>query len=1458
MTAVAPCSPLYSPGEVTSEGGRGRCGAACYQPEGAVCVLKVVGRSNRRLTPALTRVWLNGVLLVAVADSGASHSCINVDVVSKLGLQLKVDHSISLRAVDAQSNPMRGQGVLGAQVQFPNTQFAVDHDWHVLAGLPYDLILGVDFFDKYAADLSFRSGFLSVLPKGWAGGLGQSVVHTPIYWYINNSGPASSTPAYVLAPAKMVFVGPGQSQIVDCQFQADGDDARAFTGLQKVLGSTSSTGGLVGVLVAKAVVLAFPDTKRPPKSAGKLSWVGKCQVLLTNVMEQSIRLQPGVPIGMFEPVDPGDSITLVADPAAPVDATSNTNSHCQGPDVNVVGSPTSHSTGDEAWLASIPSPHPSRAALVITANQELDTNTTPMSVDEVGAEVVYPPGVDQPETFDLPGIAPADRPAMIVKIKALLSKWLAVFSLHDNDYGLSNVETLFIDLTTDTPIYRKPYNIPIHLRPQLQKQLQDLLKSGVIEPANSPYSAPIVLVAKKDGSIRLCLDFRRLNLVTKKDGYPLPRIDTSLSLLSGAKVFSAMDLVGGYHQVPVAERDRHKLAFASPWGQFQYVRAPFGVVNMPALFSRMMNTVFAGLLWVHVLIYLDDILCLSPTVEDHIQHLEQVFERLSGAGLKLKGKKCAFFKREVLYLGHRVSAEGIQVDPVKVAAIKDRAPPTSLPELRSVMGLFSYYRTFVPNFGTIAEPLTRLMGETPAAAAATSGGRLRNKKDTTAGKRFTTGWHWGNDQETAFNQLKQLLINAPILAHPVFTRPFIVDADASMVALGAVCSQLGDDGVEHPVAFASRALSKTEKRYSATKREALGVHWAVHKAFHYYTFGAPFLLRTDHSALIKIFGDGATADPLIARWQMNLAPYAFELLHRPGIAHGNADGLSRPTVAMVGCVHGSTIDVDSDLVSQQDRGKSLAQPLSHQGPWNTVLASQILQGTLAEDTRLPTMADIRRAQQQDPGIRNIITYINTANESADVDIRLEASRCILQDDTLLAVVTDQRSLRAARKVTRIYLPPSLLQQVLMVGHDDVHAGHLDVLRTFHRIGALYWWPSMWRDITKWVESCRVCQKNKTNRQQRLVAIHEGFQPAYPFQYVSCDITELRFPGQPVVYLLVFLDLFTRWVEVRYTTTPPTGESVAQALLEDVVARHGIPEFLVTDNGPNLCVPIMADVCKVLETKRIFATIYSPQINGAVERFNRTIKDILTTVIQDHREQWTDYLPQVLLAYRTAFHATLQDSPFFVLYGRDPRTALSPKDAHDYSHSTNQAREQLLRQVLYARRVVKINMVAAAARSRSTFNSRCKETDTLQGLVLYYLQPAQRDMSLPSRARPVWDGPYRIIRQKGPITYVIQLVGQPNAALIQAKRQQLKPFTTREGDNLWVQQHLQQVTATDKLQGVVEKILQHRGDQKDGNMSFKIRWEGFTYRDDTWELYSALSDQAKQKVADYLVTLQPHQ
>ena len=350
-----------------------------------------------------------------------------------------------------------------------------------------------------------------------------------------------------------------------------------------------------------------------------------------------------------------------------------------------------------------------------------------------------------------------------------------------------------------------------------------MLSSGIIRPSNSPWASPVVMVKKKDGSLRFCVDFRQLNAATVKDAHPIPRIDDLLDALHGARWFPTLDLKSGYWQVPIQERDKKKTAFRTSSGHlFEFNQVHFGLCNAPTTFSRLMDCVLTGLHWETCLFYLDNIIVFAATWEEHLARLRQVFECLKHAKLKLSADKCAFAAREISYLGHRVTEEGLLLNPSLLAVIREISPPQNATEVRSFLGLAGYYRRYVKNFAAIARPLHAL-----------------TRKDVV--------FHWSSDCQDAFNCLKTLLTTSPITAFPDFSLPFRLYTGASTTGLGAILAQVRE-GKECIICCASCSLNQAEKAYPATKLECLAIVWAIAK-FRPYLMSIPFEVYTDHYAL---------------------------------------------------------------------------------------------------------------------------------------------------------------------------------------------------------------------------------------------------------------------------------------------------------------------------------------------------------------------------------------------------------------------------------------------------------------------------------------------------------------------------------------------------------------------------------------------------------------------------------
>lgn len=432
---------------------------------------------------------------------------------------------------------------------------------------------------------------------------------------------------------------------------------------------------------------------------------------------------------------------------------------------------------------------------------------------------------------------------------------------------LGNTDLVVHRIFTDDvpPISSRPYMVPRNEQIFINEEVQRMLDNNLIRESSSPWASPVVLVNKKNGKKRFCVDYRKLNAVTKKDKYPLPRIDEMLDSLAEAAYFSTLDLMSGYWQVKVHPEDREKTAFITRYGTYEFNVMPFGLCNAPATFQRLMNRIYQGIAYDYVVVYLDDTNVFSRTFEDHIRHLREVFTRIRNAGLKLNIEKCNFWMKRLTFLGHIIEEKGISPDPDKITAVQHIQPPQNITQLRAFLGLAGYYRRFIKHFSSIANPLNQLLHKDNA-------------------------YDWNAQCQSAFDELKHRLTTAPILIYPDYKKEFILATDASYKGFGATLSQLSDDKKEHPIAYASKSLKKEEVNYGATELECAAIVWAI-EHFHKYFGTSHFTLVTDHSALTWL--KSVQPKGRLGRWIMKLQPYHFTIIHKPGRIHSNVDALSR-------------------------------------------------------------------------------------------------------------------------------------------------------------------------------------------------------------------------------------------------------------------------------------------------------------------------------------------------------------------------------------------------------------------------------------------------------------------------------------------------------------------------------------------------------------------------------------
>jgi len=477
----------------------------------------------------------------------------------------------------------------------------------------------------------------------------------------------------------------------------------------------------------------------------------------------------------------------------------------------------------------------------------------------------------------------------------LLSKHVDTFAKSSTDLGFCSVLQHDIDTSDHRPIKQPPRRPPLAARDVEDKILNDMLQSGVIEPSMSPWASPVCLVRKKDNTYRFCIDYRRVNAVSKRDAFPVPDINDALDSLQGNRWFATVDLLSGYWQLGLTERAKERSAFCTKRGLFQFTRMPFGLAGAPASFCRLMSIVLADLLWVICICYIDDLVIFARTEQELLDRLDIVFSRLREVGLKLKPNKCVLFRQEVEFLGHLITADGIQPLPQKLEAIRDWPTPHCIRDVRAFYGLASYYRKFVRNFATIAEPLTRL-----------------TRKNAT--------FQWTEEAEKAFERLKTELMAASTLAFPRPDLPCILDTDSSDVAAGGVISQV-IDGQERPIAFFSRVLNDSQRNYCPTRRELLAVIASL-QHFRHYLLNSHVILRTDHCSL-KWLSSFKKPEGILARWLETLAEFDLEIEHRPGRVHCNADGVSRPL-----CKQCWGKAVKLPWIDELERADELTEPLS--------------------------------------------------------------------------------------------------------------------------------------------------------------------------------------------------------------------------------------------------------------------------------------------------------------------------------------------------------------------------------------------------------------------------------------------------------------------------------------------------------------------------------------------------
>ena len=838
-------------------------------------------------------------------------------------------------------------------------------------------------------------------------------------------------------------------------------------------------------------------------------------------------------------------------------------------------------------------------------------------------------------------------------LKELVERNVSVFSQHPMDYGHTKTVQHEIPLVDSKP-FRLPYRkIPPSQWQDVRKLLVEMEATGVIRPSMSPYASPVVVVTKKDGSLRLCIDYRKLNSCSTRDAFPLPRIEEALEALGQAKFFSTLDLTSGYWQVEVAEHDKHKTAFSTPMGLFEANRMPFGLQNAPSTFQRLMTCCFGDLNFTHLLIYLDDLIIFSKTFDEHLERLQLVFSRLQEHGLKLKPSKCQLMRKEVQYLGHLVSAEGVRTDPEKISRVKEWARPTNRKELLQFLGFAGYYRRYVNGYSALAAPLYRLTAGDP---------RMKKRRGT---RSFASNppFLWTDECEEAFQTLKDRLTTAPVLGYPDYSLPFVLQTDASGEGLGAVLVQI-QGGTERVIAFASRGLSPAETRYPAHKLEFLALKWAVTDKFYDHLYGRKFSVQTDNNPL-KYVMSSAKLDATGQRWVSRLAAFDFDVQYRRGQSNANADALSRlsneeVTQALQTCPQQvmSSKPVNDVGQSTQDPENSTSRGTSASEKFGSesLRPNERYRDVGMESLPAMTKQEIRAGQKEDPVIGPVLHY-KSLDQKPSRSERISSGRqvCLLLKEWKRLVIRDgimYRRIRDCQRgfVEQLVLPEKLRELVKTALHDD--SGHLGFERTVQMVRERFHWPQMFQEIKAWCEQCERCCLRKTPSagvRAPLVSIHSSA----PMELVCVDFLTLEKSKGGIENVLIVTDHFSRYAQA-YPTKDQKANTVARVLWRNFFCRFGFPAKLHADQGRNFESAIVKELCKCTGITKTHTTPYHPQGNGTTERFNRTLMNMLGTLEPHLKPRWHEYVDAMTHAYNCTRHDSTGYTPYFLMFGRHPR------------------------------------------------------------------------------------------------------------------------------------------------------------------------------------------------------------
>ncbi|UYV76084.1 K02A2.6-like, partial [Cordylochernes scorpioides] len=835
------------------------------------------------------------------------------------------------------------------------------------------------------------------------------------------------------------------------------------------------------------------------------------------------------------------------------------------------------------------------------------------------------------------------------------------------------------------PIHKRQYPIPAITVPKVKALVKELEEVGIVEECTSLWNSPLFPVAKSDGSVRITLDLRLINDATEFFPFPIPRVEDNLRAFAGAKVFSTLDLTSGFFQIHIPECDRDYFDFSLPWGRYRFARLAQGAKNSAQIFQWAMNIVLGDLLFKCVRLYIDDVIVYSSSFEQHVADLAAVLERLNKFRLRAKRAKSYFFRDSVEYLGHTIDQEGIKPLYDNVAALRDMPRPKNIRAVRSLLGMVNYYRRFVPNAGEVLAPLSNLL-----------------KK----GHKF----FWGTAEQAAFEIIKKVLTSEPVLVHPVPSKPFILNTDASGIAVGA-CLQQEVQGVVKPVAYYSKRLSGPETRYSTIEKEAYAVVLAL-QHFKHLIAGSSIEVLTDHKPITYNKGSDYK-NARLSRWAEIIQEFRVTFAYVPGKDNRVADFLSR-------------FPCSNDLSTLED---------------NRVVAAV----TIEQGSPLLSNDEVWSELKSDPKWSPLITRIETR---VGTGIIPHKHKEYMRKDGCLYVYNDQGNWVKV-------IPRSLINRVMGYHHNIASGGHFGVRKTLRRLRSEYFWPRMRTEVQNYIRRCENCQFSNQGASKAANAPH--FRPMQPFEHIAIDfIGPLETTPQGHNSILSIMDLFTKY-PILVPTRDQTAGTVVKALVDRVITHHGEPKTVLSDRGSAFISQVFKGVCKALGISAVNTTAWRPQSNGAVERQNRTVIESLRRCACG--SNWDNILSMVAFAIRSTEHASTGYTPAKLLYGYELRQPQPFEELRGYpiindsiNHYATAYKHQIAEKMETAREKVRQTYLKGQDEAGAKFaESKLRVFPEGQLVLVERMHETKGRHKL----EPRYEGPFFVLERTGETVYLLE-------------------------------------------------------------------------------------------------------